>query len=252
MIKRFNRYELKYIVDARSYRRICDDLKNFMIPDAYGDGDGFYRIISLYYDSPQLSGYWSKIDGLKFRRKLRLRIYPGADIRKVDTGFVEIKQRLNRTVQKKRVILPLEQAIRLCDHAEVPSGLDASDTAAAEEMAYMVRVLQLKPKAIVSYRRRAYMGGLYEKGMRLTFDMQLQGRITALDVNQIAKNYYFMPADSLIMEVKVNERIPAWVTSLLAQHECKLQRVSKYCAVMATGMQRFKNNLQNYKENLYG
>lgn len=252
MIKRFNRYELKYIVDAKSYRRLCDDLTNFMVPDTYGDVDGFYRIVSLYYDSPQLSGYWSKIEGLKFRRKLRLRIYPGTDIRKVDTGFVEIKQRINRTVQKKRVILPLEQAIRLCDHAEVPTGLDAADTAAAEEMAYMIRVLHLKPKAIVSYRRRAYMGGMYERGMRLTFDMQLQGRITALDVNQLAKNYFFMPPDSLIMEVKVNERIPGWMVSLLAQHQCQVQRVSKYCAVMASGMRRFKNDLQNHKENLYG
>jgi hypothetical protein len=252
MIKRFNRYELKYIVDARSYRRICDDLTNFMVPDAYGDVDGFYRVTSLYYDSPQLSGYWSKIDGLRFRRKLRLRIYPGTDIRKVDTGFVEIKQRINRTVQKKRVILPLAQAQRLCDDAEVPSGLDAADMAAAEEMAYMVRVLHLKPKAIVSYRRRAYMGGVYERGMRLTFDMQLQGRTTALEVNQIAKNYYFLPPDYLIMEVKVNERIPAWMVSLLAQHRCQLQRVSKYCAVMASGVDRLKNGLKYHKENLYG
>lgn len=252
MIKRFNRYELKYIVDARSYRDICEDLSNFMVPDAYGDVDGFYRIVSLYYDSPQLSGYWSKIDGLKFRRKLRLRIYPGADIRKVDTGFVEIKQRINRTVQKKRVILPMEEALRLCNEAEVPKGLDARDTAAAEEMAYMIRVLHLKPKAIVSYRRRAYMGGVYERGMRLTFDMQLQGRVTALDVNQIAKNYYFAPPDFLIMEVKVNERIPAWMVSLLAKHQCQVRRVSKYCAVMASGMDRLKHSLNYQKENLYG
>jgi hypothetical protein len=252
MIRRFNRYELKYIVDARSYRRICDDLTNFMRPDTYGDVDGFYRVTSLYYDSPQLSAYWSKIDGLRFRRKLRLRIYPGTGIRNVDTGFVEIKQRINRTVQKKRVALPLAQAMRLCGDAEVPHDLDAVDTAVAEEMAYMVRVLQLKPKAIVSYRRRAFIGGAYERGMRLTFDMQLQGRTTALEVNRVAKNYFFLPPDYLIMEVKVNERIPAWMVSLLAQHRCQLQRVSKYCAVMASGMSRLKNGFLYHKENLYG
>lgn len=251
MIKRFNRYELKYFVNAHQYRGLCEDLKHFMIPDAYGDVDGFYRIISLYYDSPTLSGYWSKIDGLKFRRKLRLRIYPGEDIRKVNTGFVEIKQRLNRTVQKKRVILPLEEALRLCNHAEVPKGLDASDTEAAEEMAYMIRSLGLKPKAIVSYRRRAYMGGPSEKGMRLTFDMQLQGRCNALDVNEIAKVKYFMPPDTFIMEVKVNERVPAWVVSVLAQHQCQLGSVSKYCSVMAHEMRSLRSALE-HKENIYG
>jgi hypothetical protein len=251
MIKRFNRYELKYFVNARQYRGLCEDLKNFMIPDAYGDVDGFYRIISLYYDSPTLSGYWSKIEGLKFRRKLRLRIYPGEDIRKVNTGFVEIKQRINRTVQKKRVILPLEEALRLCNHAEVPKGLDSSDTDAAEEMAYMIRSLGLKPKAVVSYRRRAYMGAQSEKGMRLTFDMQLQGRIHALDVKEIAKVRFFMPPDTFIMEVKVNERVPAWAVSLLAQHQCQLGRVSKYCAVLANEMKHLRFAME-HKENIYG
>lgn len=251
MIRRFNRYELKYIVNARQYRGICEDLRHFMLPDAYGDMDGFYRIVSLYYDSPSLSGYWAKRDGLKFRRKLRLRIYPGDDIRKVDTGFVEIKQRLNRTVQKKRVVLPIAEALRLCNHAEVPLGLDASDTEAAEEMAYMIRSLGLKPKAIVSYRRRAFTGGPCEKGMRLTFDMQLRGRCHALDIQEIAKVKYFMPPDTFIMEVKANDRVPAWAVSLLAQHQCRLESVSKYCSVLAREMHELRFAME-HKENIYG
>ncbi len=252
MIRRFNRYELKYILDARRCRALVEDLKNFMVPDVHGDGDGYYRVLSLYYDSPQLSGYWSKIEGLKFRRKLRLRVYPGADLRGVTTGFVEIKQRINRTVQKKRIILPLDQAELLCDECVIPEGItDQVDMVAAQEIAYMIRVLHLRPKCIVSYRRLAFEGGRYERGMRLTFDMQLQGRVHALKVNEIAQNYYFMPPDSLIMEVKVNERIPAWMTSLLARHNCQLQRVSKYCASLAHGLRR-QHAALSHKENIYG
>ena len=135
--------------------------------------------------SPDLSAYWSKLDGLKFRRKLRLRIYPGKDIRTVKTGFVEIKQRINRTVQKRRVILPLDQAERLCAGDQDIQGLDPDDLSTASEVGYMVRALHLRPKCIVSYRRRAYMGGRYERGMRLTFDMQLQGRIHGLDCRAV-------------------------------------------------------------------
>ena len=251
MKKRFNRYELKYIINPAQYHGLCADLKNFMIPDAYGDGDGFYRIVSLYYDSPTYSGYRSKIEGLKFRRKLRLRVYPGDDPRKIATGFVEIKQRTNRTVQKKRVILPIEQAERLCNLAEVPTGLDARDTEAAEEMAYMVRSLALRPAAIVSYRRHAWMGGTYESGMRLTFDMQLQGRISSLNVREVAKLKYFMPLDSFIMEVKCDERVPVWVTSLLAQHNCRLGSISKYCSVITNEMRNLRYALE-HKENNYG
>ncbi|MFC1641621.1 VTC domain-containing protein [Myxococcota bacterium] len=253
MIKRFNRYELKYFVDARRYQSLVQDLSYFMVPDAHGDTDGFYRIVSLYYDSPDLSAYWSKLDGLKFRRKLRVRIYvyPGQDIRKVNTAFVEIKQRIDRTVQKRRLVLPLEEATRLCAGDEIPSGLDAMDAATASEVAYMVRAQRLRPKCIVSYRRRAFMGGRYEGGMRLTFDMKLQGRVHALKVNEVARNVFFFPLDWALMEVKVNERIPRWMVALLGKHECRLQRMSKYCAALATGMGRLKWASLN-RENLYG
>jgi hypothetical protein len=253
MIKRFNRYELKYVIDAQRYRSLVQDLGQFMVPDAYGDTDGFYRVVSLYYDSPDFCSYWSKLDGLKFRRKLRIRIYvyPGQDIRKVDTAFVEIKQRVNRTVQKRRLVLPLEQAKRLCAGDEVQVDLDAADTATASEVAYMVRALRLRPQCVVSYRRRAFMGGRYERGMRLTFDMQLEGRTHALEVNELSSGTYFMPLDSLVMEVKVNERIPLWAVSLLGKHECRLQRVSKYCAALAAGKGRL-NRAMDHKENIYG
>ena len=253
MIKIFNRYELKYFIEAARYRALVADLGHFMDPDEHGDVDGFYRIISLYYDSPDFACYRSKIDGLKFRRKLRLRIYvsPGQELAKVDTGFVEIKQRFNRTTQKRRIVLPLEQAKRLCAGEGVPEGLDARDTATASEIAYMVRAMQLKPSAIVSYRRRAFVGGRYERGMRLTFDMNLQGRTHALDVNQVANNLHFLPLDWVLMEVKVNERVPRWLVALLAKHQCNLQRMSKYCAALAVGHARLRQALA-HKENIYG
>jgi hypothetical protein len=111
--------------------------------------------------------------------------------------------------------------------------------------------MRLKPAAIVSYRRRAFVGGRYEKGMRLTFDMNLQGRAHALEVNQNAQNRHFLPLDWVLMEVKVNERVPLWMVALLAKHQCSLQRMSKYCAALAVG----KSHMQRafaHKENIYG
>jgi len=32
-----------------------------------------------------------------------------------------------------------------------------------------------------------------------------------------------------IMEIKVNERIPSWLTEMIAAHNLQLIRVSKYC-----------------------
>jgi len=252
VIRRFNRYELKYVIHISRIPAMVDDLLHFMEPDAYGDADGFYRVTSLYYDSPDLAMYRSKVEGLKFRRKLRVRIYPGDDIRGVTRAFAEIKQRYNRTVQKRRVRLPLADAEALCAGDLDPHDFkDPLDAAAASEMLYMVRAMQLRPRCIVSYRRRALVGGRYDPGMRLTFDAMLSGRVHALTVNEDAHNHLFMPPGWLVMEVKVNERIPTWTTSVLARHQCRLQRVSKYCAALEDGMRR-RELAWRHKEQSHG
>jgi hypothetical protein len=233
VIRRFNRYELKYVVDARRYRTLVEDLGHFLVPDGHGDASGRYPVVSLYYDSPDLEAYHSKVEGLRFRRKLRLRVYPPAgDVRKVTIGHVEIKQRINRTVQKRRLVLPLAQAIALCRADDVNAEFDELDAAVASEVHYMVRAQRLRPTCIVSYLRQAFVAERFDSGMRVTFDSNLRGRMTALRVNERARNHFFLPPDRLVLEVKVNERIPHFMVTLLARHDCVLTRLSKYCAVV--------------------
>jgi len=123
MIRRFNRYELKYVLTQREYLRIVNDLEGFLDHDRHAGAEGIYRIASLYYDSLDLSCYRNKIDGIKYRRKLRLRIYKDSDM---SFGFVEIKQRINRTVQKRRLRLPIDEAKALCSGEDI--GIDRFDT----------------------------------------------------------------------------------------------------------------------------
>jgi hypothetical protein len=35
--------------------------------------------------------------------------------------------------------------------------------------------------------------------------------------------------DEVIMEIKVNERIPYWVTEMVASNNLRMVRISKYC-----------------------
>ncbi len=234
MIRRFNRYELKYIVTVEQTQRIIDDLLEMTEPDPYSGLAG-YRLCSLYYDSPGLDFFWAKIEGLKFRRKLRLRVYEGDDIEAVTHGMVEIKQRINRTVQKRRLKLPLEEAEQLCAGSFDDTGLDAMDQQVASEVQYMVRGMHLSPTCITAYHRKAFVGGLYDAGLRITFDTDVRYRVHGLQVNLNANNHHIIPPDWCIMEVKANDSVPDWVTSLLSRHSCQLRRVSKYCAGLAKG-----------------
>jgi SPX domain protein involved in polyphosphate accumulation len=232
MIRRFNRYELKYVLRTAQCDAIIADLDGLATPDEHGGAQG-YRVVSLYYDSPSLDAFWAKIDGIKFRRKLRLRIYSDPDIERTAHGMVEIKQRINRTVQKKRIELPLPLAEQLCAGSLALKDLDELDQEVASEVQYLVNAMHLQPTAITAYHRRAFVGNRYDSGLRITFDAHLAGRMHALRVNQDAQNHAIAPPEWCVMEVKSNDAVPDWVTSLLARHGCQLQRVSKYCAVVA-------------------
>lgn len=232
MIRRFNRFELKYILPVSHAALIMDDLGQQIAPDSHGGTEG-YPVVSLYYDSPDYDFFWAKIEGLKFRRKVRLRIYPEDDVQKVTMGSVEIKQRINKTVQKRRLELPIEQAEELCAGKLSPEGLDSLDAQVAHEVTYLSRAMHLRPTAVTAYHRRAFEGTQENAGLRVTFDTHVMARINALTVNAVATNRLILPDDWCIMEVKADERVPEWVTSMLARHNCQLTRVSKYCAGVA-------------------
>jgi hypothetical protein len=86
--------------------------------------------------------------------------------------------------------------------------------------------------------RQAFVGTEYDPGLRVTFDTDVRYRAHALKVNCDANNHALLPPDACIMEVKADERIPDWVTSLLGRHNCHMQRVSKYCAAVAKELEQ--------------
>lgn len=233
MIRRFNRFELKYVVHAFAAERLLSEIRPRLVADPHAGPEGFYPVVSLYYDSPDLRLFRSKVEGIKFRRKLRVRVYPGDDLSAVTRGVVEVKQRIDRTLQKRRLPLPLEEAERLCAGEGVPAGLDALDEAAASEVTYIASSLRLRPTCVIAYERRALVGGRHEPGLRVTVDSNLTARCHALQVNLPAPNRRFLPLRFCIVEVKFNDRIPRWLASRLRAHQFDLGRVSKYCSGLA-------------------
>ena len=213
IVRRFNRYELKYIIPVRKRDQIIADLSDHAERDPNSGHEG-YRLVSLYYDSPGLDFFWAKVDGLKYRRKLRLRLYLGDDAALPTTAMVEIKQRTNRTVQKRRLALPLDMAEALCEGrigVDTLANLDELDREVASEVAYLVDAMQLRPSAITSYRRIAFVGNRYEAGVRITFDMNLSGRVDELSLQQAATNHPLMSQNYCVLEVKSDDKVPNWV-----------------------------------------
>lgn len=233
MIRRFNRYELKYLVTAADRDAMLPTMLGYMRPDREGDR-GVYPVSSLYHDTYDLSCYRAKIDGINYRRKLRIRSYGMVPTGTNPKVMVEIKQRINRTTQKRRLALPLHEAYVLCSEGRLERELDDElDRATAEEITFLVGAQQLSPKCVISYRRQALMGSTYEPGLRITFDENLRVSDASRGLEPGAEQIRFLAPDRLILEVKTNDVMPLWITRLLASRSVTVVRYSKYCAGMA-------------------
>lgn len=238
-LKEYSRYELKYLITIQQQEQLLAALANYLEPDSYGDRQGRYAITSVYYDSPDYQAYWDKIEGHRFRRKVRVRVYGDQVVTPQTNCFVEIKQRINKTLQKKRLILPYNIATALCSAgAEIPPEfsrkLPAEDLAVADEVRYLHHSLQLQPACVVSYDRLAFDGSDYDPSLRVTFDTNLKGRVhdVTLLSQGFAQSQFAMPPTWCVMEVKVNYRVPYWLTQLINRHDCILRRISKYCTAL--------------------
>ena len=228
-IRKFNRFELKYLLPIEAAGTFRHELSAYLKPDSYGDGEGHYVVSSLYYDSPGYRFYWEKMEGIKFRRKLRIRHYETRVELTPDTGvFVEIKQRLDRVTQKRRALLPYRDALRLCNERVIPEHRP-QDSLVIEEIHSLVWQYNLRPASLVSYLRQAYIGADYDVGLRVTFDTNLRYRSRDLQLHSRRIGRFMVSPGMVVMEVKVNERIPYWLTELVGKHNFRLVRVSKYC-----------------------
>ncbi|OKJ18440.1 vacuolar transporter [Streptomyces sp. CB02130] len=224
----FNRFELKYLVPVEEAAAIRDELGERMDRDLNSPVGG-YGVWSLYYDTPQLRFYWEKIEGLKFRRKLRIRHYGDLDTVTDDSPVcVEIKQRVNRVTQKRRITLPYGVARRLCDGREMVDH-SVKESAFIHEVLDLIVRLNLQPTAITGYQREALVGRDADTGLRVTFDRRVRGRDRDFHFGTATpENRFTIPPHMSVMEIKVNERTPHWITDLAARRNLNLVRISKY------------------------
>ena len=228
----FNRYELKYIMRYAHAKRVMEHMGDYLVPDAYGDKYGNYILSSLYYDTDDFLFYWQKLEGLKHRRKLRIRLYETKEVPTPETiVYVEIKERVDKIIRKRRIKVPLKDAWKLCDDREEVVH-EKRDRAAHDEILHMTHAYDLYPQVITSYHRKAFNGTEYDPGLRVTFDTNLRYRRADLDLTSKKLGRFMIDPDLVIMEIKANNSIPIWITQMVAHHDIQLKRISKYCTCL--------------------
>lgn len=226
--RNMNRFEVKYFVATASVPGLVEELEPYLSPDPHSPPDRGYRILSVYWDTPDLQFFWEKVEGVKYRRKLRFRRYEHSP-----RVFVEVKQREDRTLHKRRLRWLPERVDEVFGDGTRPIRWEALDgDPVAVEVGLMIERLRLRPRMAVQYRRRAFFGA-FDPELRVTFDSRIQYRLPPVGLDRMfdTGRSVLDPRVS-VLEVKYDHRAPRWLTKVVCRHGLKIVRMSKYCSAV--------------------
>jgi len=235
------RYELKYTIPREWVEPITEFIKPYCDMDAYSArcADGFYRVNSLYLDSPDLIFLRTKMCGAARRFNMRVRTYgenPGYPY------FFEIKHKNGDTIRKVRAVIregDLEDVIFGSPRpGEDPTLALCRKEAITYNVQPWVQTRYLR-KAFIShcddYARVTFDRGL-EYAPRERFDpIPVDSEMTPSDIDPL-----FDPETNVILELKCyTSYVPSWMIDLIRHFELRRRGFSKYAAGVVPAVQRF-------------
>ena len=217
------RHELKYFISLAEYGLLSRKLALTMERDEYAKQTGKYFIRSLYFDDYMDTAMQDKLDGSDHRDKYRIRIYnfKDTDIK------LERKHKEGQFIQKSSLGLTRQECDALI--AGNCTFLLRRREPFAHEMYAAFRTQLLRPRVLVDYDREPYVFPVED--VRVTFDQDIRTayRSIALFDPEIP-TYPVIDGYGMVMEVKFNRYLPAYIQTLLQPLEnAQRSAISKYC-----------------------
>ena len=230
------RYEFKYILNKKISDQIEKEALNFMIYDGHvkKELNNKYFVRSLYFENNFSSNFYEKVDGMKIRRKYRLRTYSNFFDPKVPI-FFEVKGRISERTYKKRINIKNKYLNLFLSQSKNFNLLNLYPN---NEM--IINFIfdsfrkNLKPLILVDYKRRPYINkfGLY---FRLTFDTNLlSSKTNNLFSNDKYSSWLECKAGYTVLEVKFDRSIPAWFHRIIQCYNLKRKSISKFVLGMSS------------------
>ncbi|MDP3993645.1 MAG: polyphosphate polymerase domain-containing protein [bacterium] len=240
----FQRFEFKYFLPKHKVKQLIAALLTHMVWDPNARETGFYRVNSLYFDSPDYGCFWDKEAGVADRKKMRLRYY--GDLLASDTPvFAEIKRKKDALIIKDRVGLlakdcagiAFEQKIRELSHSEKDNGF-------LQELMWFIKRNAMRPKVHVTYNRRALFGKR-DKRFRVTIDENIESRLQPFFGESKARLPRRIYPHGVVFEVKYHNVLPSWFHRVLQTFELQRLAYSKYGNSVRMILPQFNDN--NYQ-----
>lgn len=235
---RFERLELKYLVDESLARRIRQDVRAYCEADPYNNalsGDfgraPGYPISSCYLDSPSLAFHAAKERGDSNRLKLRVRTYSSTS-----PASLEIKRRRSAVIAKTRVIVERNRVEEAIAGSLVVKGMAERDSSILSDFALIAAKCGARPTLMVSYWREAFESRV-DKYARVTFDRKvrvMEGSRWSFESRKEAWNSFndYWKAHGIenpvVLELKCETVPPVWMIDLIRKYDLTQTSFSKY------------------------
>ncbi len=226
------RRELKYYLPVETITEIRDFIHPYVQHDPYCASlpNRTYTVRSVYFDTDDLRFYFEKLDSVRNRKKLRIRTYndPQGDT----VVFVEIKRKFGKLGSKDRLALPMtriDDALNGKKPDDVLSDRSFRNRKVLEKIRFLMQVKNLRPVVLVTYDREAFVGR-HDDRERVTFDCNIRSLINpTLDQIFREERMRQFEDDCYVLELKFNETMPHWMTSLIRNFNLVAAPYSKYC-----------------------
>lgn len=227
------RYERKYLVPNNLLEVLRNRIQPFVRPDLFastGDGLPEYTVRSIYFDSPTFNAYYEKVEGLKDRKKLRIRGYntykQGCEV------FLEIKRKLENRIVKNRALVPYDNLEELLQTGDLTgltnlAGKPAMDD--ARRFFYHLKKYAQRPTNLIVYTREPYHGK-FDPGLRITLDKDIQGSASPGLVDLFSSHgLTYLWENHFILEIKYfTDCMPHWARSIIQEFSLRHEALSKY------------------------
>ena len=216
----FMRREVKYILSEKDYAAVRTAIAPYMTEDKYGK----HAICNIYCDSVNSDLIRSSLDKPVYKEKLRLRSYGKA--KDDSNAFLEIKKKYKGVVYKRRLQMPYKELFDYVTYGIKPQ----KQSQVLEEIDYLINRAQLMPKIVICYDRLAMFGN-EDNEFRLTFDGNIRSRTDNLDLRAGDYGTLLSGQPFRIMEIKVADSMPLWMTQILSELKIQTGSFSKYGSI---------------------
>lgn len=224
------RLEYKYLIPNELLPELRAKVAPFVEADAYNRELEGYTVRSIYFDTAALNCYHDTVEGLKVRKKIRIRGYNECEEKNII--FLEIKRKYGASVVKNRAPVLYGHVEDLLASGDVercvltrtdfPNALKD-----ARQFLFHIYSGSLRPIVLIMYEREAYYSKL--GSLRITFDKHLRSSIyPSLDALFSEDNTLYSIPKHFILELKFYDGLPSWLKSTVGALDLEQQALSKY------------------------